>query len=408
MTLTKRQHLGLLLSAGVTVLATGCSGSGSSVPVAGSATAPSGRIIGSTKAKLSIGIPIRQPGAKSQRRKTKYVSSATTGLDILIVTPGVANPAWQLFDVSSNASDCTTTATVRTCVVSVTAPLVQGATSDIQVVATDQAPLPTDTQPMGDWLSTGDVSQVITAGAANPISLQLVGIIGSLATDAAAYSVWAAPGQTANVTVNVTANDFGGGAIAGAQPTYSNPIVFSDGLTSSPFTYPSANLSATPPNYGLSSPQTPGPIPAAVVYTAPLTTAAPNATVTLSTDVPAWIQMPTSTPNGPVTTFALNPLTVSLAGAPIDAVTGLSATGPDVTVNVTENGATSFTVATTASASALTLLSAPSVPLTGPITATGGAASFIVHPVDQTSVPATITVTDANGTTATLSATVGP
>jgi hypothetical protein len=440
MTLTARQHLGLLLTAGVTVLAAGCSGSGSSAPVAGGAPA-TGRSVGSTKAKLSVGIPIRQPGAKSQRRKPQYVSSATAELAIRTGTSGVggtiSTASYQLFDVSANAPACTTTATVRTCVISVTAPLVPGSEDEIQVIATDKAPLPADTLPSGDWLSTGDTSQVITAGADNPIPMLLVGVIGSLATDFPAYSVWAAPGQTANVTVNITADDYGGGAIAGSQPTFNNPIVFNDGLTSSPFTYPSANLSAN--NYGLPPPLNPGPIPATINYAAPLTTPASNATVTLKTDVPSWLlPLPDGAPGipGPVATFALDPLTVSLAsapGVPIAAITGLSATGPDVTVTVSETGAATFTVAS--SASTFTLFSASGVALPGPITATNGVASFIVHPVSPTSASGTmrvtdghrtnavagasgtnavtgasgtIAVTDATGTTATLSATVGP
>ena len=360
-----RLNLGLLAAFGATILASGCSGgAGSTSPVAGAKIA-SGRVIGSTKAQLKIAIPIRRPGAatSSQKRTPRDLSSSTKEIAILAKADSdtATIPTWQLFDVSSNAAGCTTTASVRSCVISVTAPLFQVPSSgtlsddDFSVVATDQAPAAADTQPAGNYLSTGYSSVAVTAGTANPVNVLMVGVIGELATYPAptdptvipSYSVWATPGSTGNViVVNLTANAAAGGAIAGAQPTFDNPILFSDQPapgTSSPFTYPSAN---PPANYGLAPPATPGPIAAAILYAAPTAGIAPAETVTVSTYVPSYPPLPNNG-LGPTTKFTLDPMTISVAGAPVGSISGLSVGGTDVTVSVTEANATSFQITDT-------------------------------------------------------------
>jgi hypothetical protein len=416
-----RIRIGAVATLGAAVLA-GCSGGGqSAAPVVPAATAakpaPAAK---TTKARLNLRIPIRKSVGKSSHRTPKYVSTFTNGIEIVVAQAGQPNATPQLFDVSGGTttspgvSCAPPTGDFRICSITVTAPAADGATDSFGVTATDAAPV--NGAPAGNVLSTGYATATVVAGAPNAVDIGLTGVIGQLTTDRAAYSIWAAPGQTANVAgstiVNLTANDFDGGNIAGTQPTFANPIVFADSLsTSSPFTYPSADPTAN--NYGLPAPAMPGPIPATISYTAATTVTPITTTVTVSTDVPTFLPAPLSP--YPTPTFTLNTLVVSVAGAPVASVPGLAVSGSDVTVTVAELGATSFTVtpntAPNNDGGSFTLYSAPGMPLAGPITATGGTATFIVHAVSPTLNAAdapTISIVDANGTTATLAAVVGP
>jgi hypothetical protein len=413
-----RLRIGTVATLGVAVLAAGCSGGGSTslraIPAATKA-APPGK---SSKVQLNLRIPIRKTGTKSSRRSPKYVSVWTNDIAIRVLGPGatIDNAPWQLFDVSTQPSAspnavCTVSGLFRNCSITVTAPAVDGATETIF---------------QGNILSTGYTTSTVVAGAVNTVNVGLTGVIGLLTTDKPAYSIWAAPGASANVVtgttiVNITANDFDGGQIAGQQPTFANPIVFTDiEAPPSPFTYPSANV---PTSYGLPVPTAPGPIPATMTYTAPIpvppaTLAPASTTVTVQTDTSFLPAMPLKA--YPTTTFVLNTMVVSVAGAPVASVPGLAVSGSDVTVTVAEVGATSFTVtpnnATNSDGGSFTMFSgSPSVPLplTGPstINALSGTGTFIVHASTPTQVAGdapTISIVDANGTTATLTAVVGP
>jgi hypothetical protein len=221
----------------------------------------------------------------------------------------------------------------------------------------------------------------------------------------------APPNGSASVVVNVTANDFRGGRIAGNPSAFSNPITFSDTLTPtltpSPFTYPSTN----PPNGALLPPATPGPIPATIGYVASATATAVAANVTVATIVPLYYP-PLSPATGPTASFALDPMVVSIGGTPVGSIANLSVSAPDITVMVTEAGATSFTIASNADAAGtLTLLDATGVtPLTNPVAADAtGTATFVVHSVaalDPAALAPAVTVTDDKGTVATLPAVV--
>jgi hypothetical protein len=232
---------------GVAVLASGCSGGGqSSSPAVPAGKTPAKTVASSIKARLTIRIPMRKPGstAKSARRKPQYLSTLTTGLAVrtgVASDAGIAGSPWQLFDVSTNATAsplaaCTTdpSGAFRTCVVTVTAPVVDGVTDEFEIAATDQAPVSTDIAPEGDFLSTTSFQQTVVSGTVNTIDVALTSVIGQLSTDLTRYTVWAPPNGSATVLVNVTANDFRGGAIAGNPSAFRNPITFSDTLTPSP------------------------------------------------------------------------------------------------------------------------------------------------------------------------------
>jgi hypothetical protein len=415
-------RIGAVATLGASVLA-GCSGgqnTASVVPATATNPSTAAKLV---KAQVNLRIPIRKVVGTSSRRTPKYVSVGTNGIEIVVTGPGQTNGTPQLFDVSATSTaspnPCTVSGGFRNCTLTVTAPAVDGGSDSFAVTATDAAPAAGAMQ--GNILSTGYTTAVVVAGAANPIGIQLTGVIGQLVV-AKTASVWAAPGQTGTVSgstiVNITANDFTGANIAGAQPTFTNPIMFADNTVgTSPFTYPSADIATG--FYGLQAPATPGPIPATISYSAPTTATPITTTVTVSTNVPTFLPTPVAPllPY-PTATFTLNTMVVSVAGAPVASVPGL-AVGNDVTVTVAELGASTFTVSAPNNDGSFTLLSgqgvtlaAPASPSTGSTIAADktGTATFTVHPVSVTpSADApTITITDANGTTATLAAVVGP
>jgi hypothetical protein len=400
-----RARLGAVAAA---LLVSGCGGGGqSAAPLAPAAgNTQSGTAAGSITARLSIEIPSGTAGVTTTagRRAPQYLSSATAGLGIRAGAAGAASTApWQLFNVAPNAAACsTTTAGLRTCVVSVSAPVVQGVSDEFQIEATDTAPSATSTQPLGNVLSSADVTQAVTAGSANDVNVALSGVIGSLAVSAARFSVWAVPGQSQSVlNIFVTANDYDGGAIAGQPQSFANPIVFSDGLGgSSPFSYPSASATVA----GLPPPLVAGRIGAPIFYRAPTSGTAVSANVSVSTLVPTYLSLPDGAPGtpGPVASFQLDPMVVSVGGTPVSSITA-SVGGPDVTVTVTETGASAFSVQDPDNAFGdFTLVNAG-----GPVS--NGTLVFSVHPVSATGSPVpTIAIADTTGTTATISVTVCP
>ena len=379
------------------IFITGCSGgSGSRSTAPVPPTVPKTQVnpAHTTKAHLAIRIPIRKLGATAKGHRTpKYVSSSTTELGIRTGTDPISTmteqPNWQIFAISPTAPGCDTVTVpgYLNCVVSVTAPA--DSSDEFQMVATDSLNAATDTNPSGNALSTGDDITTITTGAANVISLTLSGIIGSLATDKPTYSIWAAPGTSANIAVNVTANDLDGGAIAGTNPDgsilpqiFADPIVFADTLVPSPFTYPNKNPDPTNFSFGLVPPATAGTIPASITYVAPLTILPVSTTATLTSTSPS------------TASFALNPMVVSIANAPVASVDGLSVSGSDIIVTVTENAATGYTESDTGAG---TFTVTPSTTVNGTMT-------LDIHAVTATTTPATLTITDALGTAiATLS-----
>ena len=398
------KHVGPVFALSAALAASGCGGGGqSSLPTAGQTH--SGVVTGSVKVQLSIKIPVRTTSAASSgRRSPKYVSSSTKEIAVRAgTTADVSTAAWQLFDVSANATLCTTdpASSVRTCVLGITAPAVQGGTDEFIIDATDTAPLPTDTQPAGNILSTGDTTQTVTLGAANAVGVALTSVIGKLAVAKPLYTVWAAPGTSANVVAAITANDIDGGQIFGNPASFDNPIAFADTLAaSSPFTYPSA----TPPtNYGLPPPASPGPVLATIGYHAPTAgTTGASTTVTVNTVEPSYLPVPAVPPSA---TFALNAMVVSVGTAPIGSLSNLVA-GTQTLVTVSEPGAVSFTVSDNATTTVTLLNSTGTAPLLPGtvLPATSGTASFIVSAVGATpaTAAATVTITDANGTVATL------
>jgi hypothetical protein len=412
MKISMQKQVSAVMTLGVAVLVTGCGGGGQSTPAVPAAAKANSAAVKTAKAKLTIKIPLETAAlaSKSGSRKPQYVSSHTTELAIRAGTTGpsgtVGSAAWQIFDVSSTAPvspnvSCTTdtTSLVRTCQIAVTAPAVQGVDDEFQIGATDSTTVATDTIPTGNFLSTGDTTETVSVGAANAVSVSLTSVIGYLAvanpSANPSYSVWAAPGASANVVVGITASDLDHGQIFGQPSAFANPLTFADTLTTSPFTYPSANLAANPPNYGLPPSETVNvPIQATIAYLAPTTGSTAAATVTVSTITPDYLPPPAVPPTA---TFALDPMVVSVAGTPVGSLSNLVA-GTPVVVTVNESGATSFTVADNADAQAVLTLNPPAQ-----ITATNGSATFTVSPRSATTTGApAITITDANGTVATL------
>jgi hypothetical protein len=400
---TMRQRLAAFMTLGVTVLASGCSGGGGSSAAAVPSTGKTqSGPVATTKTKLTIHLPLRRAVA-GKGRHPEYVSIGTNGLGVRTgVTGGLGGQDWQLFDVSGASPLGTTSGGVRTCTLLVTAPV--GTNDEFQVDATDQAPVSGDTIPEGNPLSSGDVQGVaIAAGANNPVNMLLTAVIGNLSLSPTAYSVWGAPGQPATLTVNLTANDYDNYTIFGNPPTFENEISFADNLTGSPFTYPNPS----PSFLGVSPPTTPGPILAPIAYTAPTTGInGVAATVTVSTIIPSYLQLPTN----PTATFTVDTLVASVAGLPVVNVPGVTVSGPPVTVTLNETGAASFTVTATNSTNGT--ISLPGVPANGIVPATNGTATFSVQGTGATvNGPAnepTISIVDANGTTATLLVAVGP
>jgi len=402
------KQIGGVAMLGFAVLASGCSGGGqSSLPTAAKS---SGTTAGSAKATLTIRIPARNASVASAKRSPKYVSAFTTELAIRAgVSGSIGTAAWQIFNVGPTAPaspnvSCSTdpTSGVRTCVATVTAPAVQGGVDEFQIGATDSTTVATDTQPTGNFLSTGDTTQTVTVGAANAVKVALTPVIGKLVAAPTAYSVWAAPGQSANVVASITAKDIDGGVIFGQPSAFANPLTFADGLPASPFTYPSANLAATPPNYGLPPPATAGPVLATIAYLAPATgVAGTAATVTVSTIIPDYLPPPTTPPT---TTFTLDAMVVSVASAPVGSFANLIQ-GKPVAVMVNEPGATSFTVTDNATTE-ITLLNAAGTAsiVPGQTIPAAGVPTFQISPVGTVSAAtgATITITSNIGTVATL------
>jgi hypothetical protein len=402
---------------GVAALACGCSGGGgqSSLPAAAKS---GGATAGTAKATLTIKIPARKASIASAKRLPKYVSAFTTELAIRAGTSGaIGAAAWQIFNVGPSAPaapniSCSTdpTSGVRTCAATVTAPAVQGTVDEFQIGATDSTTVATDTQPTGNFLSTGDTTQTVTVGAANAVNVSLTPVIGVLtAVPPASYSVWAAPGQPANVVASITATDIDTGVIFGQPSAYANPLTFADGLTASPFTYPSAN---PPASYGLPPPAAAGPVLATIGYVAPATVAVPAATVTVSTIEPLFLPPP-ATP--PTATFTLHAMVVS-ASAIATAGSGTAVgsltlvTGRITFVTINESNAASFTVNTApAGENEVALENATGGAFSNPLVpdATGNAVFLVVAGAPTTAATApTITVTDNNGTVATLPVTI--
>jgi hypothetical protein len=175
-------------------------------------------------------------------------------------------------------------------------------------------------------------------------------------------------------------------------------------LTGSPFTYPSASTTSI----GLRPPETPGPIQATVVYTAPATASSvPAATVTVSTVFPDFLPAP---PTPPSATFTLSPMVVSVGGV---AKGTLSFAGANLPVTVNEAGATAFTLDVNADAkTTVTLLNANGQLVLPPVQIAAdpsGSAAFIVSAVRAASPPAApaIVISDARGTIATVPISVG-
>jgi hypothetical protein len=396
MKISMQKQVSAVMTLGVAVLATGCGGGGQSTPAVPAAAKSNSSAVKTAKAKLTVRIPLRKStlASNSSNRSPKYVSAFTTELAIQAGAVGtVGTAAWQIFDVSSTAtasslSSCTTdpASLIRTCNIVVTAPAVQGTDDEFRIDATDSTTIATDTVPTGNILSAGDTTETVSVGAPNAVGVSLTSVIGKLSTVKPSYSVWAAPNTSANVVAGIVANDIDGGSIFGQPEAYANPLTFSDGLTGSPFTYPNAN---PPADYGIKPPETAGPVQATIAYAAPATgIVVPAATVTVGTIVPDYLSLVV-----PPATFTLDPMVLSVAGAPIGSLSDLVA-GTPVIVTVNEPGASNFTVTANTDAQAVLTLSAATV-------ANGG--TFTVSPLTATSGAApAITITDANGTAATL------
>jgi hypothetical protein len=414
-----RKHVGTIMTLGVAVLASGCGGGGQSTAPAVPAVAKTkpGAAAVTTKAKLTIKIPLLKglAGSQSKRRSPLYVSASTQGLAIRAGTHAGSGPPspsdvgsqpWQSFSVASlnpstGCSPDSNNSNVEICTLSFTAPVVTGVPDDFQVIATDKAPAAPDSDPatMGNWLSTGWDEEPVVAGTVVQAAATLAGVIATLDAVPAAYSVWAAPGATGSVTVGIDAKDPDGGLISGASGSLVNQIALSDGSLSSLFTYPAPTA--------ITASET-GPALATIGYAAPpaapgLATL-PATTVTASTQ-PAWYA-----PTIISTTFAIDPMVVSVAGTPVGSIANLAVSAPDVIVTVNESGAKSFNIANnTDAAGTLTLLDATGgTLLTNPVAAPTGTATFVVRGLGASTLGSapTVTVTDTNGTVATLPAVV--
>jgi hypothetical protein len=408
---------------GVAFLASGCSGGSSSAPVVpASGKANAAKTGPTTKAKLTIKIPIRKH-VSSTKVLPKYVSAATTGLYIRAgVLGGITSAtSWQSFDVTPASS--TTASPVKsqqcgpdptgqftTCTVTVTAPAVPGATDEFQIIATDSAPSPTQPNlvPTGFFLSAfddtgvGGAGEPIAVGSQNAINVSLEGIIGRLlGTD---VSVWAAPGQPTTFSGYVTAFDADNNVIIGNPQAFSNPIVLNDNLASSPFTYLASSL----------TPATTGPVVAQMGYTAPTSSMAPTTVYVTVSPLPAWIAGPAADYNQqtlqPKATFQIDPMTVNVGSQstpPVGTIQGLAVGAPDVEVIVNETEATSFTISDASDVTSFTLLdatdAAPLLPAAVPDKS--GNLTFYVHAVSATSDSSSaISITDDRKTNATLPA----
>jgi hypothetical protein len=416
MKVNMHKQIGTAAMLGIAVFVSGCGGGGqTSLP---SAAKAGGTTSGTAKATLTIKIPALKASVASAKRSPKYVSASTMELAIRTgTTATVGTAGWQIFNVAAsvpanpNVTCSTDPATgIRTCVVTVTAPADQGAVDEFQITATDSPTVATDTIPTGNFLSAGNTTQTVTAGAANAVNISLTPIIGLLAVAPASYSVWASPGLTANVVASITASDFDRNVIFGQPASYANPLMFADGLTPSPFTYPSANLAAN--NYGIAPPETAGPVQATIVYTAPQTISVPAVTVTVTTADPGYLPaLP------PPATFTLHPLVVSAGASGVPgsgtAVGSLSlVTGSLKYVTVNESNAASFTVnAGPVGQTEVTLENAAgnaplgASPLVPDVNGNAVFSVFAGVPTTAATAP-TITVTDANGTVATLPVTI--
>jgi hypothetical protein len=426
------QRLGIAITLGTAAaLASGCSGGQTTAQPIAQAIPKAPSTSARTKAVFTVKIPMRKAGVATKGLRTpKYLSSSTSELGILAGT-NVAGAftemagGWQFFNVGPNAPGCTPSAGFNTCVVSVTAPVVAGVSDEFRFNATDGPPTGTPPVPGGNYLSVGDAIQAVTVGQINPINVTLSSFIGVLTTCAASatapcalpginfnpsYSVWAAPGTSANVPVDVTAFDYDDNVIADPQLVpFQYPFSFCDSLggasvpapsvcttpASSPFTYVS----------GL-APTATGLIPAQIGYSAPLTGTSQTTTVTMTTDT--WNNTDVVPAN-----FSITTMVVSALGAPIGSIPNLSASGAtvgtDATVTVTENGASTFTVANNGAGAFTVLTAVGGLPVLSSLPATAGSVTFDVHAVSQTTTttPPTITITDANGTSATLPVSIG-
>ena len=400
-----RTHIGLS-ALSVAVLASGCSGGSSSAPVVPAAAKTIvGKTAATTKAKLTIKVPIRKHVA-SATVSPKYISPATSGLYIRAGLLGgiTSDTPWQSFDVApagSNAPSPVTsqqcvpdpTNTFTTCTVTVTAPAASGSTDEFQIIATDWGPTPAQTNvaPFGLIDSAADdtgpngAGESITVGGPNTITVSLEGFIGRfLASD---VSVWAAPGTSTTFDGYIVTQDADLNPIFGNPPAFVNPIVLSDTLgSSSPITAYPASSTLTPPNSA-------GAIYAPMTYTAPASSMAPVIPVTMTAIMPSWIAAPTP-PDGynpqnlqPTGTFNVDPMTVNeLSQSVATPIGSIDLSQGDVTIMVSETEMNTLTVA---GDSGLSL--APSV--------TNGSAQFTI-PASDTSTR--IIITDDRNTQAKL------
>jgi len=386
----------------------GCGGGSASraVPSTAAVNAPA-KTIGQAKVALTVRIPLRARNAKAKAKaRPLYLSTATTGLAVksALADGSIVNAAWQLLDISSSSGACTTSGSTRTCSVSITAPVPNSGSDEFQVVAYDTVSASNATMPAGNPLSAADVTQTVTLGTLDQVDATLSGIVGQLSTDSPAYSVWAAPGQTSSVAVQLTADDVAGGQISGAPNAFANPLSLS--ITNN------AAFQLTPNAF--LPPTTPGAISVAISYTAPSgggspSPQAPSATVSVSASPLPW----TPGSSGATTQFALNPMTVYAGTTPIASVAGLVAGASPSPFSVSEPTAGTFTFATqnnTANYFALLNSTGQSpLPLGSPVPVTSlngvNSVQFTVHPLVGTasagSAP-TITITDQSGTVATI------
>jgi hypothetical protein len=192
---------GLALTALVALAACGGGGGGSSVPTQPAATAP-------PNAKGTAQITIRVPSSmqtSGSARRPRYVSAATKSL-VISANGSVVTVA----NISPTSPGCTAASgnTPLTCVVNAD---VSSGTATIGFATFDQP------GGLGNKLSTASVNATITAGAVNPLSVTLNGVVARVTIDFNYNNAFGTLVENEPQTVNllVNAQDASGNTIIG-------------------------------------------------------------------------------------------------------------------------------------------------------------------------------------------------
>ena len=216
-------------------LLAGCSGGGSTPPVAQPPANPQAQT-GSVSVSITVPAASSQNALRKTVRKSNYMSVSSQGLGISVVAHGGTLPAMVTpqvaYDISASSSYCTAgTGGSRTCTFFIPAP---AGSDDFQISAWDAKPVAASfvgAHLLGQSVST----QTVSATTVNNLAFTLSGTVASIFLRLSTDTMVA--GQTNTATLNAEALDADGNIITGSDPfidSNGNALTFTVNATVNP------------------------------------------------------------------------------------------------------------------------------------------------------------------------------